>query len=697
MRQRMQQLRDTWSQLGPAQVLFVAFLCLAMAFAAQQSLDRRMGKTAALLTYGIAAIAFALLMRRTGIEAGSGEADATEGPPPSPATLAATLGLSLLGCLDFGGNQFRPLGLALWIGGLVLTLLYLWLISPAETRGQHLKEWSRSKKLWIPGHWLMLAAILLIGTWFRFRLLNEIPADLGPDLIHHYYDTLDILEGKWRIYFPERESLIFYWTALCARVVGLTQFTLHLASALVGMATVVALYLLGQEAFNRQVALLAALLLAINRWHITLSRSGYPAVFTPLFTTLVLYTLIRALRRRQFIDFAWSGIVLGLGFYTYTPFKSLPLVIIVGLTLYVSTRRWIELRSLLPRLLVMALVALIVLAPMARFAIERPKEYFVRELVALRLKREQVEPSPGLLTYYWRSVLGLNYQGDGTSRWNVPGARQMGFVSGMLMTLGLGYALWRWRKGYNAFLLCAWFMLILPAALGMLPRDAPNSLRMSGTLAPAVLLAALPLPLISQRVQQVRSRNEFAAAKPTLPPEDAAAKEGFRVSLTVKTATRHYAWSWQPQRMNILRWMLILTAILLLAFEAREANCFYFHDFVAWAPDRANYSNDREIAREIEFYGDLESVYVKVWPFWFDSSALRVHLRLTDRSWNPGIAVLAPDQPPLSTLQGPALFIVHPDDQEALATLRQFSPRGVALPRYYPDGTVSFYAYYAEK
>jgi uncharacterized membrane protein len=603
----------------------------------------------------------------------------------------------VLGCLDFGGNQFRPLGLVLWIGGLVLTLLYLWLISPGETRGQHLKEWSRGKKLWIPGHWLILAAILLVGAWFRFRLLNEIPADLGPDLIHHYYDTLDILEGKWRIHFPERESLIFYCTALCAHVVGLTQFTLHLASALVGMATIVALYLLGREAFNSQVALLAALLLAINRWHIALSRSGYPAVFTPLLTILVLYTLIRALRQRQYIDFAWCGIVLGLGFYTYTPFKSAPLVGILGLTLYVFTKGWAELRSLLPRLLVMALVALVVLAPLARFAIERPKEYFVRELVALRLKREQVEPSPGLLTYYWRSVLALNYQGDGTSRWNVPGARQMGLVSGMLMVLGLGCALWRWRQGYNTLLLCAWFMLILPAALAMLPRDAPNSLRMSGTLAPGVLLAALPLPLINQRIQQARSGSVFAGARPTLPTEDAPAKEGFGVSLNVKTARRHYAWTWQPQRMNILPWMLIFTAIFLLVFEAREASRFYFRDFVARAPDRANYSNDREIAREIEFYGDLESVYIKAWPLWFDSSALRVHLRLTDRSWNPELVVLDPTRPPLSTIQGPVLFVVHPNDHEALATLREFLPRGVAVPRYYPDGEPSFYAYYAER
>jgi hypothetical protein len=365
--------------------------------------------------------------------------------------------------------------------------------------------------------------------------------------------------------------------------------------------------------------------------------------------------------------------------------------------LYVSTKGWAELRSLLPRLVVMALVALVVLAPLARFAIERPKEYFARELVALRLKGEQVEPDPGLLAYYWRNALAFNYVGDGTSRWNVPGARHMGFVSGALMVLGLAYALWRWRRGYNAILVCGWFLLILPAALGMLPRDAPNSLRMSGTLGPAVLLAALPLPLIGKQVQRVMSRDRAVTAQQTLPEEDVSTQEELGVSLSVTTATRHYAWTLQPRWANALQWMLVIAATLLLVHEAREASRFYFHDFVARAPDRANYSNSREIAREIEHYGDLESAYVKVWPHWFDGSAVRVSLRLTDRSWNPFLMVLASDQPPLSTLQGAALFILHPDDHEALATLRQVLPRGVAVPHHYPDGDLSFYAYYAER
>ena len=138
-------------------------------------------------------------------------------------------------------------------------------------------------------------------------------------------------------------------------------------------------------------------------------------------------------------------------------------------------------------------------------------------------------------------------------------------------------------------------------------------------------------------------------------------------------------------------------ALALLWFEGRETNRFYFRDFSSRAPDRMNYSNAREIAREIEHYGDLGSVYVKTWQYWFDAKALWANLRLKDQSWAPWVTTLDPQQPPLSTIQGSALFIVHADDQQGLATLRAFFPRGVAIPHTYPDGVPSFYTFYAER
>jgi hypothetical protein len=273
----------------------------------------------------------------------------------------------------------------------------------------------------------------------------------------------------------------------------------------------------------------------------------------------------------------------------------------------------------------------------------------------------------------------------------------MGLVSGVLMVVGLAWTLGRWRQGYNVLLLCAWFMLIAPAALAMLPRDSPGSLRLSGTLGVAVLLAALPLHLLIELAEQLVSHRKTAPAQPAGAAADAATEERPRVTLTLSSPARQYAWSWQPRLGLVWLCIVVVVASGLLLYESREAERFYFHDFRAIAPDRANYSHDREIAREIERYGDPLSAYIIERPGWFNSRAVRVHLGITDPKWNAVISTPSVDQPPLSTLQGTALFVIHPEDQASLATLRQSLPQGAAIPRSYPDGRLSFYAYYGER
>jgi len=404
MYQDLQRLRGRWTGLSHALVPIAVGLCLALACVAQRALDQRTSGFAALAAYAIATIAFALLMKSVATEARPGETDAAERPSPALPILASSLSLSLSGCLFFGDNQFRSLGLLLWIGGMLATLLYLWLLSPRRGAERESGASLTQGALRVPTHWPLLAAILLIGAWFRFWLLTEIPADMGWDLPYNYYDTLTILGGQRPVFFPAnlgREGLFFYCLALCARVVGLSQWSLQLTSAILGTATILVLYGLGREAFSRRVGLAAAFLLAVSRWHIILSRSGFRVILMPLFTTLVLYTLIRALRRQRFLDFAWAGLALGLGFHTYKSFVFVPLAIALGSVAYVLAKGWTAVRPLLSRVLLMGVVTLVAVAPLARFALEHPELYFAREARQLEvMARDDQALAPSLLGYY---------------------------------------------------------------------------------------------------------------------------------------------------------------------------------------------------------------------------------------------------------------------------------------------------------
>ncbi|MGC8788027.1 MAG: glycosyltransferase family 39 protein, partial [Anaerolineae bacterium] len=353
---------------------------------AQRSLDEHKTQTLSLAILGLAAFAFALLLANTALEPAKG----TKENKPSSISLSAvatTLAVSLLGCLDFGGNRFRPLGLVLWIGGLLLTLLYLWLISANSTLGEHVDLWHQRKKFWLPVHGLLLVAIVLLGAWLRLRLISEIPAEMGFDLAEKYFDSLSVARGSYSIFFPARlgrEGLFFYLVALLGRFIGLSKVTLHVTSALIGILTIVAVYFLGKEAFNRHVGLLAAFLLAVNRWHIVLSRSGFRAATMPLFTILALYTFVRAIRRQEPLDFGWVGIALGAGIYSYRSFLFVPIALAIGFALWVLSTSWSGLRTLLPGLAVMILIAAVIAAPLARYSLENPDKYLARERYQLQ-------------------------------------------------------------------------------------------------------------------------------------------------------------------------------------------------------------------------------------------------------------------------------------------------------------------------
>ena len=160
---------------------------------------------------------------------------------------------------------------------------------------------------------------------------------MGFDLASKFHDALSILRGNYNIFFPARlgrEGLFFYSTALVGKLTGLSRSTLHLTSGLIGVVTIVAVYQLARELFGVGTGLVAAYLLAVNRWHIVLSRSGFRACTMPLFTAWSLYAFLRALRTRRPLDWGLAGVAIGAGAYSYRSFLFVPVALAAGLVLY---------------------------------------------------------------------------------------------------------------------------------------------------------------------------------------------------------------------------------------------------------------------------------------------------------------------------------------------------------------------------
>lgn len=674
-----------WAERRPHAVAAGALLALGGSFWGQRLLDRYPASPWAWAPLVVGAVALALLTRRQPLERVEPAAPLAARAP----RLALLAPAVILGALAFGGftgNRFRPWPTAAWL--LALGLLFLSFRSPGPWRvwrsgaGREAAPAVGAHGVSLSWHAVALLAILVVAAALRLHQLDAIPREMGVDMPLKYANAQEIMQGQLMIFcprYPGRESLYHYLLAAYGAVWGLSFFSIKFVSALCGLATVAALYGLACYEYDRWVALLAAALLAVSRWHVTLSRSGYRAAMMPLLVILVLWATARALRRGRATDFLLAGAAVGLGMYTYNAFMVVPplLALAVAVALGLQGREaWRRSRW---GLVALALGALGLFLPLGRYALEAPGTYLFR--VATRVTSLEA-PLPGdvvrvLGGNLWRAAAMFNLRGDGAFCINIPYQRQLGLVSGALFVCGLAYALGRWRQGHNATVVIFLGGLLLPTALAVaFPREVPNAIRASGALAPAYLLAALPLAAIGRRL----------SAAGLLAPQ--------RLEAQLAWPGR---WRWRTQaslRPGLA--LLCLLVALLVGLELGETWRGYFFDYVRHLPGR-NYAISLELARTLDEFDPEGPSYIKVWPHWFDGHALRAQLRVKAPTWDWELEELDPGAPPLSTVQGKALFIVHPADEQALHTLRACFPRGVAVSHRDYEGRVAFVTFYAER
>jgi 4-amino-4-deoxy-L-arabinose transferase-like glycosyltransferase len=199
--------------------------------------------------------------------------------------------------------------------------------------------------------WLLLGAITLFAGALRLYKLDTYPLLFNQDASVMGYDAWNIwLTGHdhhgqflpvfFTTFYDYAPPVANYVVAPFVGLLGLSEWSTRLPIALCGIITVVLVALIGRHWFNYKVGLLAALLLAIDPWHLNYSRIAHPAGFLPLFVVLALYCFTRGMillntqkeqvKRWQICAwFAASGVSLALLTGTYSTLKvEAPLLIV---------------------------------------------------------------------------------------------------------------------------------------------------------------------------------------------------------------------------------------------------------------------------------------------------------------------------------------------------------------------------------
>ena len=499
----------------------LALAAIALAFMAQ-GYFRHGEVTDALIVYAIAAGLFLWAMRgyRNGLIPAPEPLTAPAMRPSSDESQGRAKDLKLLGAGTFivavvanllALRQFHretdlSLGWALYLLSMGAFLISVYLSDADSPRADS----SGRTAVMTRREGLLLLLIVGIGAFMRFYRFHDWPFGTWYDEADNALHVLAMMkDATYRPIFVPSTNLpahFLYLLWFAFQLFGPTTQSLRVVTALMGLGTVVAAYLFGREYVGRSAALILAFFLAVSRWNVTFSRIALHGISTPLFELLVLYSLLRALRTHRRVDFAWAGLLTGLGLCFYAPFRLFPLVIIVFLLHYALRQGRAFWQEHGVNLALLGVAGLIAFSPVIQYAADHPEAFWSRtDKVSLFRTVPRNEWGPALWKNTQAHLLMFNYKGDPNGRHNLPGEPMLDYATSALAVLGLAFALGRLSNPRYS-LLVAWFAIMLCGGIFSLVFEAPQSLRAIGALPAVYVLACLPLALVRRETLQIFPR-----------------------------------------------------------------------------------------------------------------------------------------------------------------------------------------------
>ena len=347
---------------------------------------------------------------------------------------------------------------------------------------------------------LILAGIMAIAIFTRVYKLDSIPPGLWPD---EALNGVQAIQEPLKIFYPEnqgREGLIMALDKFSFNTLGVSMFAFRIVPAIIGILTVLGVYLLALELFRKKpLALLAAFFVATSFWHINFSRINFRAIMLPLVLCYAFYFLFLGMRRKNWWPLVASGWVFGAGFYTYTSFRLAPIILFTILFFWwLASRKENSQKQFLGSSLLMLIVTFFTALPIGLyFLLGHMADFFGR--VGGISVFNQPHPFMAFGESLVRHLAMFNIYGDPNMRHNYSGDPQLFWPVGILFLVGFFLMLRNGfynlkQKNWKGFLpyitLFAWFfVMLLPGALTY--EGMPHALRVIGTIPAVYILASL--------------------------------------------------------------------------------------------------------------------------------------------------------------------------------------------------------------
>nr|MBN1229846.1 glycosyltransferase family 39 protein [Anaerolineae bacterium] len=332
------------------------------------------------------------------------------------------------------------------------------ILSVNETPSGPIRHW---------GWYLPLSVLLLLAAaFFRTWNLEATPPGLHSDELINAQISSWVQDGNISVIYdeayPPREGFYHVLLALTHTILGRGVILWRLPSAWIALLTLSLTAHLMKRLYGVRTAMMALGLASVAFWPVWLGRTIQPITLLPLAVVFSIYTLVRAFEATELTEsslwFTVGGVILGITQYIHVSAWSMLLLYLVFILYHflVDRRGLARHRGNIFYALALAVV---IMLPLIMYIIKHPG---VRDSWAAAGPGALLPSIPGRLV----AVVGsLFLQGDMNAVHNIPGRPVFGPLLGILMIIGLGISLARWRQRPYGLVLLWLFIGLLSSVI----------------------------------------------------------------------------------------------------------------------------------------------------------------------------------------------------------------------------------------
>jgi hypothetical protein len=329
-----------------------------------------------------------------------------------------------------------------------------------------------------------LGGIALIATFFRLWEIIKLPPGLSAGDASIGLSAVALIQNGTIPSLTTTDGFSPLWTlmqVIPVYFIGHTELALHIWPVIIGILAVGAVWLWANDWFTTRVAWVATLIMAVNPWAVTLSRSASPAVLATLLLPLSLFLGARAVTRGKLFYWVSAGLILVIDLFA-GPIGWIiaALTVVLGLITVITNREVVKGRASWIGLFI-AFAGLVGASFLA--ATEQSG------ITSLITGSQFTLNMTSLGTTLGKVVGMFNLHGDDNFYHNFNGEPLLNAFVGLMFVAGLLVIITRLMNRRYLAILVALVVTLLPALLS--PLGAPNAFHAAAALPVAVVLSGI--------------------------------------------------------------------------------------------------------------------------------------------------------------------------------------------------------------